>query len=361
MTLLDLARRRLRQQRLLGPPFRSIEETVGALTAVQAQDFAGAKWAIAQRVRGEVTDAAVTAAFDAGRILRTHVLRPTWHFILPKDLHWLQRLTAPRVQAQNAHMQRRLEVDAALLHRARNVFARALRGHTYLTREELADRLAGAGIRAAGPRLAYLVMDAELEAVLCSGPLRGRQHTYALVDERLPGETAATRYDREAALAELTRRYFTSHGPALPEDFAKWSSLTLADTKTGLALAREHFDSIMVEGRTYWFAPSRQRAAFTSPLLHLLPNYDEFLGYKDYSVTIDPEVARHLMPGRPVAQPHFLVRDGRVLGGWGRTLGARKATLSLKLLARLTRAEQAALAPVVERYARFLALPCSVT
>lgn len=359
-SLLDLARRRLRQQRLIGPPFRSIEETVGALTAVQAQDFAGARWAIAQRVRGEVTDAAVTAAFDAGRILRTHLLRPTWHFVLPEDLRWLQRLTAPRVQAQNARMQRQLEVDAPLLRRARGIFVRALGHHTHLTREELAGCLAEAGIRAAGTRLAYLVMDAELEAILCSGPLRGRQHTYALVDERLPAESAATRLDRDAALAELTRRYFTSHGPALPEDFAKWSSLTLADIKAGLALAREHLDSIVVDGRAYWFAPSRQRAAFTPPLLHLLPNYDEFLGYKDYSVTIDPDIARHLMPGKPVAQPHFLVRDGRVLGGWGRTLGARKATISLKLLSPLTRAEQAALAAVVERYARFLALPCTL-
>lgn len=360
MTLLDLARRRLRQQRLIGSPFSSIEETIGALTAVQSQDFAGAKWAIAQRVRGEPTDAAVTAAFDAGRLIRTHILRPTWHFVLPEDLRWLQRLTAPRVQTQNAYMQRQLEVDAALLRRARTIFVRALRNRTYLTREQLAERLADAGIQAAGTRLAYLVMDAELEAVLCSGPLQGKQHTYALVDERVAAEAAATRFDREAALAELTRRYFTSHGPALPEDFAKWSSLTLTDIKAGLALAREHLDSIVVDNRTYWYAPSRQRATFKSPLLHLLPNYDEFLGYKDYSVTVAPEVARHLMPGMPVAQAHFLVRDGRVIGGWGRTVEAKRVTISLKLLAKLTRAEQAALAPVVERYSRFLELPCSI-
>lgn len=360
MTLLDLAHRRLRQQRLVGPPFRSIEETVGALTAVQAQDFAGAKWAIAQRTRGGVTDAALTAAFDAGRLIRTHILRPTWHFVLPEDLRWLQRLTAPRVQTQNAYMQRKLEVDEALLRRARAVFVRALRGNVHLTREQLAERLAAVGIRASGTRLAYLVMDAELEAVLCSGPLQGKQHTYALVDERIPAEPAAKRFDRDAALAELTRRYFTSHGPALPEDFAKWSSLTLTDIKTGLALAREHLDSVVVDGRTYWYAPSGQRVTFTSPLLHLLPNYDELLAYKDYSVTLAPEVARHLMPGTPVAQAHFLVRDGRVIGGWGRTLAAKRATISLKLLTKLTRAEQAALAPAVERYARFLDLPCDV-
>lgn len=360
MTLLDIARRRLRQQRLIGPPFRTIEETVGALTAMQAQDFAGAKWALAQRVRGEVTDAAVAAAFDAGQIIRIHVLRPTWHFVLPEDLRWLQRLTAPRVQTQNAYMQRQLEVDAPLLRRARAVFVRALQNHTHLTREQLAERLADAGIRASGTRLAYLVMDAELEAVLCSGPLQGKQHTYALVDERIPAEQSTTHFDRDAALAELTRRYFTSHGPALPEDFAKWSSLTRTDIKAGLDLARKHLDSVVVDGRTYWCAPSRQRATFTSPLLHLLPNYDEFLGYKDYSATVEPEVARHLMPGMPVAQAHFLVRDGRVIGGWGRKIGAKNATLSLKLLKPLTRAEQAALEPVVERYSRFIGLPCTV-
>src|SRR6516164_8126900 len=106
----DVATRRLRAQRLTGEPFATAQEAVGWLGAVQSQDYAGAKWALGMRARG-LTDADLDRLFDAGAILRTHVMRPTWHFVRPDDIRWLLALTAPRVRAILAHDDGALELD----------------------------------------------------------------------------------------------------------------------------------------------------------------------------------------------------------------------------------------------------------
>lgn len=229
----DIATRRLHTQRLAGEPFASAVDAVAWLGAVQSQDYAGAKWALGQRTRG-VTDADLDRLCDEGAILRTHVMRPTWHFVLPCDIRWLLGLTAPRVKARLAPYDRRLEIDAPLLKRSHAVIESALEGGSSLTRAELGAALERAGIPAAGQRLGHLVSYAELDAIVVSGPRRGRQVTYALLEERAP---SARRLDRDEALAELTRRYFTGHGPAQVQDFAWWSGLTVADVRRGLELA----------------------------------------------------------------------------------------------------------------------------
>jgi hypothetical protein len=151
--------RRLRAQRLIGAGCVSPEEAVGHLGAVQAQDYGPAKWSIGARVRG-ATDVAVEAAADAGRILRTHVLRPTWHFVLPADIRWLLEATAPRIRARDARRYAQLGLDGATLERAASVFADALRGGNALTRAAMAAALAGAGVSSEGQRLPYLLMSA---------------------------------------------------------------------------------------------------------------------------------------------------------------------------------------------------------
>src|SRR2546422_2911401 len=199
---------RMRAQRLWGTRFDTPREVVRWLTALQAQEFSLAKWSIAQRTRG-ATMADVDAAFGAGVIVRTHVLRPTWHFALGEDIRWLLKVTAPRVHALNAYYNRQHELDDKLFRKSNAAITTALRDGAHLTRRELAAVLKRAGIRAEGTRLAYIAMRAELDAIVCSGAMRGKQHTYALLDERIP---KGKPLDREAALAELTRRYFTSRG-----------------------------------------------------------------------------------------------------------------------------------------------------
>ena len=212
---MSIAKHRLQNQRLVGARFNAPEAVVRWLGAVQAQDYHSAKWALALRSH-RTTEAGVEKAFNAGAILRVHAMRPTWHFVAPADLRWMLALTSPRVHVANAHMYRKLELDEALFHRVAGIFTAALQGGRTLTRKELADILEREGIPARGQRLAYVVMQAELSGLLCSGPLHGKQHTYALVDERIP---VAPPLSHDEALAALAHRYFMSHGPASVRDF----------------------------------------------------------------------------------------------------------------------------------------------
>ncbi len=207
----DLVERRLANQRLDRAGPRQAARVVEWLGAVQAQEYGPARWGLGMRMPDGTTDADISDAFDAGRILRTHVLRPTWHFVTSADIRWMLELTGPRVQRLMASSNRTLELDARTLACGIAACERALDGHRHLTRAELSGALADAGIQAKSQRLAHIVMHAELEGVICSGPRRGKTFTYALVAERAPH---AGRLDPDEALATLTFRYFRSHGPA---------------------------------------------------------------------------------------------------------------------------------------------------
>ena len=205
-----------------------------------------------------------------------------------EDVRWLLRLTGPRVHALNRYYNARFGLDAAVLTRGHDVLAGALGDGEALTRAALAERLAEAGIEAEGPRLAYLLMHAELEEVICSGPRRGRQQTYALFDARVPPGPLDD-LPRDRALEELVLRYFRSHGPATVRDFTAWSSLAVADTKAALeragpALAREED-----EDGTAWYAapqPGTARSARAGRAF-LLGMYDEtIIGYRDLHVVL---------------------------------------------------------------------------
>jgi hypothetical protein len=210
MVPVDVAELRLRNTGLSDSPFRDPAAVIAHLGAVQAQDFAAAKWSLGLRIR-EATDETVEAAFNEGRFVRTHVMRPTWHFVLPQDVRWMQELTAPRVRRALASSDRRLGITEEIISRSGAVLAEALEGRNYLTRNEISIRLEKDGIHMRGQRLAHLLVHAELSAQLCSGPRRGKQFTYALLDERAPEQV---RLSREESLELLATRYFMSHGPA---------------------------------------------------------------------------------------------------------------------------------------------------
>ena len=324
------------------------------LTAVQSQDYAGARWALGQRTAG-VTDADVDRLFSEGAILRTHVMRPTWHFVAPSDIAWLQELTASRVKAILAPYDRRLEIDAPLIRRAHAVIARALRDGEHLTRPEIASRLAKSGIIAAGQRLGHIVMHAELDGVIASGRLKGKQFTYALLAERAPH---ARRLKRDEALAELTARFFSSHGPAQLIDFAWWSGLTLTDGKRGVGLAGSSLISEVAEGKTYyWSSPSSTPPRGQGPAVHLLPNYDELLiAYRDRSALLHPDI--QVEASGLIA--HVLTVDGRVVGGWRRIPERGRLVVELGPIGRLGAREREALRLAARQLSKFAGLPVEV-
>src|SRR5215210_2557763 len=238
----EVLRRRLAVQRLTETPLATPADVVRLLTCVQSQEHAHAFWSLGMRTDG-ATYADVQRAFDAGGLLRTHILRPTWHFVTPEDIRWLLALTSPMVHRRNGTQYRAAGLDPALLERACRVIVAGLSGGRHLTRQEIGDLLATRGIVADGPRLAHVVMYAELEAAICSGPMRGAQHTYALLDERAPHPSALADED---ALGELALRFFAGHGPADERDLARWASLRLTDARAGLEAVAHRLEHVEV-------------------------------------------------------------------------------------------------------------------
>jgi len=323
------------------------------LGAVQAQEYPGAAWGIAQRASG-LSQPAIDQAFADGTILRTHAMRPTWHLVTPADIRWILALTTPRVHALNASYYRKLELDGSVLARSATVLTNALQGGRHLTRTELATALQQAGIMRRADdrlRLTYLVMYAELEGLICSGAMRGRQHTYALLDERVPPTRTL---ERDEALAELVRRYFSSHGPATMTDFTWWSGLTTADAKAGLELNKAQLEAAVIDRTTYWFMPDPRTPPASSPMAHLLPAYDEYtIAYKDHTAIIDPQQLQQIIAAFGIV----IVIDGRIVGSWKRVLTKDSVLLTLSPFTALSQVENQAVALAVERYSAFLGRP----
>lgn len=344
-------------QRLWGPPCAGPEDVVHWLTAMQAQEFALAKWSVAQRADG-VSDAAMDRAFAEGAILRTHVIRPTWHFVAPADIRWLLALTAPRVNQANAHYYSRFGLDARLFAKSNTLLAKAVEGGVHRTRKELAGLLDRAGITASGPRLAYIIMRAELDAIICSGPPRGKQHTYASLEERVPRTKPL---DREEALAELVRRYFVARGPATMKDFCWWSSLAPADAKMGLEAVKSQLEHEVVDGRAYWFAAGSLPRKGRSKRVDLVQGYDESV--MSYSESRDALYGGRSTAPIPHAENvlmHAVLLDGQLIGLWKPVRTKDSVLIEASLFGPLEPADERALGAAVERFGRFLAMPATM-
>jgi hypothetical protein len=350
MRTTDIVELRLRNQKLSKTALRKPEDVVAWLGAVQSQDYAGAKWGVAQRAVG-LTDAAIDRAFDDGRILRTHILRPTWHFVPADDLRWMLSLSSPRVQAATSYYSRRLGVTPPVVTRAHKAFERALRNAQSLTRTELAAALKRSGIDAAGQRLAGIVMNAELEQVLTSGPRRGKQFTYMLVDDRV---RRARRLDADAALTELARRYFTSHGPATLRDFSWWSGLTMGQGRAALEQLGKEVEREIIDGLTYWIVPSRSTGRSTASSVYLLPNYDEYLiAYRDRG-NAQPLMTTANANRSFDIYAHILVVDGRFGGTWRRAAGREGHGITVTPFSALARRHTRDLHAAADRLSTFL-------
>ena len=348
----EIARWRLRSQHLVSPHAASAATVVRSLLAVQAENPGQAAWAVA--TRAQLSDASdLQALLAEGSVVRTHVLRPTWHFVAAEDIGWLLELTAPRVrpiidrQLSDAH-----GLSGAGLDRAISVVLQAVSDQPGLTREQVADRLRGHGIEPRGQMLMLLLAVAELDRLICSGrPLEGA-HTYAAFTDRVP---APRRLDRDEALAELALRYFTGHGPATDRDLAYWATLTLGDVRRGLAEVRDQLACFEHEGRTFWHTPAdRQPAKPGEPTGHLLQILDEvYRGYQDSRMVLDSE---GIVPrGRETAIGMALV-DAQMVASMKRSIG-RRVTFELSPHnGALTPAQRSALEQTAARYADFLGL-----
>lgn len=310
------ARWRLRNLLLSGSTEPDPVAALRRLAVVQGQDWLPAQWSLAQRSARPVTRAELVAAFDRGEILRTHVLRPTWHLVTPESIRWLLTATAERVHRLGGYEYRQHGVDEEVARRARDVLETVLPGRS-LTRTEVAGALARAGIEAGGVRLAALLMWAELDQVVCSGPLRGRQHTYALLDERAAPDPGLT---VEEARVRMARAYFATRGPATVRDLARWSSLTIAQARQAAAAC--DLEEVEVDGRALLVTRGDEPpppAGGTE--VHLIQALDEIgMSYSDTrDLTTD---GRDWTTGPPATFFHGILVDGRLAGHWRYTRDA---------------------------------------
>lgn len=349
---MDVLRERLANQLLTGGGAPSAAAAVKALGAVQAQDYAGAKWAVSLRA-GHIADALIEQEIDAGRILRTHVLRPTWHFVTPDDIRWMLGLTGPRIARAMASYNRKLELTPVVFRKARRLIEKALAGGQYRTRAELRVELQRGGIgQLATQRLGHVMMQAEIDGLVCSGPRRGRESTYALLDERAPLPAAI---DRDEALSRLAQRYFATRGPASLKDFAWWSGLTMADGRRGIEANDGSIVEVTVGGTAMWQQPRGTPASRRTGTTLLLPNYDEFfIGYKDRSAVAGRIRSTGLVTGGDALVANVIFMDGELVGGWRRRLERDEVVVRVNIVARLRPAEEKRLARAVAAYGRFL-------
>jgi hypothetical protein len=351
-----IARQRLRHQLLTGSPSPDATSLVARQGAVQAQDYGGALWALAMRLPPSTTEVELDALFARGDILRTHVLRPTWHFVTPRDIRWMLRLTGPRILSSSKGRLSQLALDAVALLRAQRALRSALEGGRQLGREELRAVLRRARVPADdSERFAWIMLVAELEGLVTSGARRGKQFTHALLDERAPDPGLAL--EGRDAVRELVRRYFASHGPATPHDFATWSGLTIGDARRELADLADEFTAEEADGFTWWRPEGTPPRAARSPVARLLPNYDEhFIGFRDRQPLL-ARLDRHgARPDPRALLAHVMTVDGEVVGSWRRTAEARGVDVALVPRVPLTDAERAAFDREVARLGRFLGL-----
>ena len=351
MTSSDIACLRLHNQHIARAMFEKPSDVVAWLGAVQAQDYLGALWAVGLRMRSAV-EADVEHALANRTIIRTWPMRGTLHFVAAADARWMLELLTPRVVTNNAQrLLRQFGLDEAAFARSKDLVARALQGGKQLTRNAMYEAIDTGGVSTAGQRGLHILWRLAQDGVICFGAREGKQQSFALLDEWAP---KAKRMGRDESLAELAKRYFTSHGPATLQDFAWWSGLAAVDATAGLEMAKRSLGQETINGQTYWLASSTPATKDSSPAAHLLPAYDEYtVAYKDRSAALNPKYAKLPNYGHGIFNPTIVV-DGQVVGTWKRTLKKDTLAISPSHFTKLKRAETRAIAEAANHYGKFL-------
>ena len=349
MTKHDITHGRLANQLLIKSRALTPADVVAHLGGIQAQDYSGGEWSIGLRLPGSKL-ADIEKSISEGKIVRTWALRGTLHFLAGHDTRWMLDLLAPGIIAGLARRYKELELDPATFGKTNSILAGVLKGNKHLTRGELKAVIERNGISCEGQRMTFILHRASLDKVICFGVTRDKQQTHSLFDETVPKSKPK---EREEALAELARRYFTSHGPATLQDYMWWSGLSAADAKAGLQAVKSELEQVTIEGMAYWTPRDALPAKSKAPAVHLLPMFDSFLlGYKDRSASIEPAVLGQLRTG---GMPHATIMiDGRVVGKWNRTFRKDGVLVETSLFTKLRGQEKNVLSASVKRYAEFI-------
>lgn len=353
---------RLVRQGLAGDGLAGPQDVAERLLALQAQDFPAGQWALGVRAPGS-TEADVHEAIDSGRIVRSWPMRGTLHFVPAVELKWMLQLTGPRILASMQTRRAQLDLDEAVIERARTVAWDCLAGGRELSRARFLATLEENGIATTGQRGYHLIAHLALSGTLCWGRRIGAQQALVLLDEWVPSPRLL---DRDEALGEFVLRYLNGHGPATLQDFTWWSQLTVADARIGLAVAGSRLLELTVDGTSHYLPaaaddgargiPPRQRTTVLA-----LPGFDEYLlGYRDRSFAIDEENLLRIVPGKNGTFLPMMLASGRVIGTWRRRATTRAVVAWSLPFTGLTARQQAGFESAIRGYSRFVGLPASV-
>jgi hypothetical protein len=352
----DIARRRLRSHHIEPARFTRAAEVARHMLALQAQDHHGGLWSIALRTP-QLTKQDVEQAIADRELIRTWPMRGTLHLLAAEDVRWMVALLAPRATAAAATRRKELGIDEDVVARARDLFGSALAGGGCLPRNEMFDVLDRGGVDPSGQRGSHLLRNLAEQGMLCFGPRDGAQPTFVLLDEWVP---AAPAKDRDEALAELARRYMTSHGPASLKDLAGWGRMTITDARRGLSEAEQYLESAEIDGVRHWFAPDPAAGPGTGESVRLLPGFDEFiLGYKERSAVLAPEYSERIVPGGNGMFRATILINGQVAGTWSLTRRAKEQRIALEPFKPVDQRYHELIDAEVTRYARYSGSPAT--
>lgn len=348
MTLNQIANFRLLNQQISQRQFNKPEDLVRWMGALQAQDFPMSRWAIGIRLTNS-TELTINKAINEAKIIRTHVLRPTWHIVCADDLRWMLALTAPRIRASMKSRHRDLELNNTVLKKTNKLIEKALNGSNHLTRDDLVAVFQNAKIATDDNRAAHILMNAELDGLIGSGITRNKKHTYALLDERIRKSQTIS---HEEALARLAGRYFSSHGPATLQDFTWWSGLSAKDARDALEMIKSNLTNETVDQKVFWFPEANNIASPSG--VYLLPAYDEFvIGYTDRSATLPRRHEGAVLSRNGIFWPVVVV-NGRIEGTWKRTVTRDNVRLDVTMFSSKFKTGKRLLNTEIKRFGSFL-------
>ena len=320
----SITKQRLQNQQIHAAQATTPTELVEWMGAMQAQDYDMSKWAMGVRLPNQ-TEGALEAALSNGEVLRTHLLRPTWHLVAPNDIRWMLALSAPQIEKIVAGYNERLGLNIATRSKSNTVIEKALTEQPNLTRNELMDILGHHGIQASDIRAAHLMFHAELTGLVCSGIRKGKNITYALLDTRAP---LTKPLHREEALTELAKRYFQSHSPATLKDFAWWSGLTQTDARKGIENIKDQLEILDIDKTIYYVFPTKTSKIATKDIV-LLPAFDEYMvSYTNRSAALDPQFMKQTISSNGIFTP-IIVHQGQVIGIWKRKMKTKYVEIEI--------------------------------
>jgi len=346
----EISKLRLQNQKIEATTFAKANDVVSWMGAMQAQDYAMSKWAIGQRMLGS-TDEIIEKVLNDALIIRTHVLRPTWHLISAEDVYWMLELTAPRIKSSMKSRDKQLGLTTEVYNKTFGLLEKELSDGANLSREQIAGILNAAGIKTDENRLSHILMGAELQGLICNGSRKGNKLTYGLLSERVPVRKI---FSRDESLAELAKRYFTSHGPATLKDFAWWSGLSATDATKALNFVASDFRFETVGSEKYWLKPPASSFSESPDSVHLLPAFDEYLiSYHDRSAALELAHNRKAVSNNGIFYP-VIVLNGQVTGTWKRTIRKNKVKIETSFFAAINKKSGSLIEKEIEVYSRFL-------